>query len=258
MIGKVFRVGLLAGLLAGLAIAVLQQFTTVPLILAAERYEESGKAASWLAPGPVLLAHNHEVGKTASDAKSASDGGAGAHEHGDGWKPADGIERTLSTSVATVATTIGYALILIAGMLAAGDRITVRMALGWGAGAFAATALATGIGLAPELPGSAAGELVARQAWWIGTAAATAIGLWALFRLESPAWKAGAVLLILAPHVIGAPRPARFESTVPAELAAHFTATSIVLAALTWMLVAAAVGYFWDRPTFWDRKSRTA
>ena len=42
MLTRVLSVGLLAGLLAGLAIALLQQVTTTPLILAAETYEKAG------------------------------------------------------------------------------------------------------------------------------------------------------------------------------------------------------------------------
>jgi predicted cobalt transporter CbtA len=39
MVARVLSVGLLAGFLAGLLIAVLQQVTTTPLILLAETYE---------------------------------------------------------------------------------------------------------------------------------------------------------------------------------------------------------------------------
>lgn len=241
MVRRVLWVGILAGLTAGLAIAVLQHFTTTPLILAAEVHEASGaaKAAGYLAPADVLLAHG--------PAGSAHDAG---HDHGAGgaaWSPADGIERTLTTALATVLTAVGYALLLIAAMLVAGERITVRTAIGWGAAGFAATGLAVGLGLAPELPGSAAGDFVARQAWWIGTAAASAAGLYGLFRLQSLGAKAGGLILIVLPHVVGAPRPTRFESPVPAELAAHFASTSLAVHAAMWILVAALIGALWER-----------
>ena len=45
MLTRVMSVGLLAGLVAGLLIAVLQQVTTTPLILLAETYETQGAAA---------------------------------------------------------------------------------------------------------------------------------------------------------------------------------------------------------------------
>jgi len=83
------------------------------------------------------------------------------------------------------------------------------------------------LGLAPELPGSAAGPLLARQVWWVGTAISTAIALWLFLRNESIIAKVVAVALLALPHLIGAPAPVAFESKAPAELAAHFAAASL-------------------------------
>src|SRR5579859_3331935 len=163
-------VGLLAGLLAGLVVATLQHFVTTPLILQGEVYEKA----------------------------EPHDGMADM----DDWKPADGIERTAFTSVATIATAAGFALILLAGMLVSGDEITVKKAFGWSLAAFVATGLAPSLGLAPELPGSAAGPLLARQVWWLGTAIATAAALWLFLRNDSLAAKLIAVALLVAPHLI--------------------------------------------------------
>jgi len=52
---------------------------------------------------------------------------------------------------------------------------------------------------------------------------------------------------LLAPHVIGAPHPHAFESKVPAELAAQFTALSLVVQGLLWVLAGIAVGLLWPR-----------
>lgn len=235
MLNRVLVVGLLAGLVAGLAVAVLQHFTTTPLILAAETYETADKVASLGAAdfggARIILAH-------------------AGHGHGDeagGWKPEDGLSRTFFTSLMTVVTAIGFALVLLAGMVAAGDEITTRRALAWAGAAFVAMGLGPALGLAPELPGSAAGPLVARQLWWAGTAAATAASLWLFLRTEAAWAKALALVLIIAPHVVGAPHPAGFESRVPAELAAHFAATSLVVQAALWGLTGLAIGVFWAR-----------
>ncbi len=243
MIQRVLWVGLLAGLVAGLATAALQHFTTTPMILAAEVYEDAGPA---VAPAGN---HAHADAHAAAPAGVAGpDHGAVAHDHeAGGWQPADGAERIAFTSLATVITAIGFALMLTAAMLVGGGAITVHSGVAWAAAAFVVTGLAPGLGLAPELPGSGAGELVARQLWWAGTAAATAGGLWLLLRVPA-AWANAAGLVLLAlPHLIGAPHPAAFESRVPAELAAHFSATSLVLHAILWGLVGAAVGFFWSR-----------
>jgi cobalt transporter subunit CbtA len=215
VIHRVLTVGLLAGLLAGLVVATLQHFVTTPLILAGEVYE---------------TAEPH-------------DGMAGM----DDWKPADGIQRTAFTSVATIATSAGFALILLAGMLVSGDEITVKKAFGWSLAAFVATGLAPSLGLAPELPGSAAGPLLERQLWWAGTAIATGVALWLFIRSTNWIAKVVAVILLAAPHLIGAPQPVAFESKAPAELAAHFAAASLTIQAALWILSGLAAGALWMR-----------
>jgi cobalt transporter subunit CbtA len=235
MIRTVLVVGLLAGLAAGLATAALQHVTTVPLILAAEAYEEAMLPAG---AGMALAAHG--------DATADGDDPGHVHE-AEAWSPADGIERTLSTLAATIVSAVGFALVLMAAMIFAGERITATRALAWAAAGFAATGLATGLGLAPELPGSAAGDLLARQAWWFGTALATAAGLYAMLKVRTaPALAIGAALLVV-PHLIGAPHPDAYGSTVPAEIAAHFASSSLVVHGVFWALVGAAVGVFWQR-----------
>lgn len=228
MLQRLLAAGLVAGLLAGLAVATLQQFATTPLILAAEVYEDAA-------------AHAHD--------------GDAAHAHSHEWEPAPGLERTAATSVATGVTGVGYAFVLLALMLLAGETIEPKRAALWGACAFASTGLATSLGLAPELPGAAAGDVAARQLWWLGAAASTGAGLFALLRAEAPLAKAVGVALIIAPHLVGAPQPPAPESTVPAELAARFTAASLAVHALLWVLVGAAIGFVWPRL---ERKSEEA
>jgi cobalt transporter subunit CbtA len=230
MLTRVLSVGLLAGFLAGLLVALVQQVTTTPLILLAETYERQGEAAA-----PV------------ADAKHSHDHATHDHVHDDVWKPTDGLPRFFYTSVATVATAVGFAFLLLAGMTLTGDPIDPRHSLAWAIAGFVAMGLAPAAGLAPELPGSASGGLLARQIWWIGTAIATALALWAFLRLENPVARLGAVVLLLLPHVIGAPRPHAFESKVPAEVAAQFAALSLVVQGLLWASVGIAIGFLWAR-----------
>ena len=213
MIQRVLAIGLIAGLAAGLAIAALQHVTTTPLIVAAEIYETAQ--------------HGH-------DEPASGD-----------WKPPVDGERTAATSIATIATASGYALILLAMMLMAGDAIEPRRAVAWAACGFAATGLATGLGLAPQLPGAAESDLALRQIWWAATAAATGAGLFALLRRDETIAKVFGALLIAAPHLVGAPQAAAPQSTVPAELAAHFAASSLAVQGATWILSGALVGVLW-------------
>ncbi len=213
MIQRVLAIGLIAGLVAGLAIAALQHVTTTPLIIAAEVYETAQRG------------HDEPASE--------------------GWKPAEGVERAAATSIATIATASGYAMILLGMMLVAGDAIEPRRAVAWAACGFAATGLATGLGLAPQLPGAAETDLALRQIWWAATAAATGAGLFALLRRDETIAKIVGVLLIAAPHLVGAPQAATPQSTVPAELAARFAASSLAVQAGTWILAGLLAGVLW-------------
>ena len=245
MLHRVLAVALAAGLLVGLAVAVLQHFVTTPLILAAEVYEDAEPAA------PVVASQSgHGAPEHSHGAAAAPPTGAQEAE----WKPADGLARTAFTGLATVATAMGFSLILLAGMLAAGDDIAARTALGWAAAAFVATGLAPAVGLAPTLPGSELGPLLARQAWWVGTALATGASLWMFVRAKSMVLKLAGVPLLLLPHILGAPISIAKASKVPAELAASFASASLMVQAVLWILCGLAVGVIWE----WLNTKRTA
>jgi cobalt transporter subunit CbtA len=232
MLHRILFAALVAGIIGGLATAVLQHFTTTPLILAAETYENAAPDTASLHSGLLVLAHAH---------------GDHAEEGEEGWAPADGLERTLYTSVATIGTSFGFALILLSAMILADARITARSGLLWGLAGFAAAGLAPALGLAPELPGSAAADLGARQLWWAGTTVATAAGLWLALRVSTPVVIAGGIALMILPHLIGAPHPQAFTSTAPAELSGHFAAASLVVLAVVWVLAGTLAGWVWQR-----------
>ena len=248
MITRVLATGLLAGLLAGLAVAVLQTFTTTPIILEAEVYEKADAAKAqgaslevgpnFMVGGARLILVHAEV-----DAHAAT-----GHETGAEWEPQDGLQRTLYAGTATIATAIGFALLILAGMLFAGDRIDERRGMAWAAAGFAVTGLAPGLGLSPEVPGMMAAELAYRQEWWLATAAATAIGLWLILRSDNNWLRLLAVGIVVAPHVWGAPHLVEAAPTsVPAELAARFAATSLAVHAALWVLTGFFVGFLWRK-----------
>lgn len=235
MLARILSVGLLAGLVAGFLVAVLQQVTTTPLIVAAEVFETKAADQPTAAAQKV---HDH----------GPHDHGGHEHNgHDEGWKPADGLPRLFYTSLATIVTAVGVALLMLAAMVMTGEEIDDRRALAWAIAGFVAFGLAPAAGLAPELPGSAAADLVARQVWWVGTGCATAIAIWMFFKAEKAVLRVLALAVLLAPHVIGAPRPHELESRVPAELAAQFTALSLVVQASLWVLVGIAIGLLWPR-----------
>lgn len=227
---NVVFIAAVAGLFAGLVLAVLQTVYTSPLIIAAEAFEggdEAEPAAEGADAHASEGAHDHE---------------AGGHHDDEAWMPADGAERTFYTVAANVVTGIGFALLLVAVSEIAGGIGGWREGLLWGFGGFAAFTLAPGLGLPPELPGMPAADLVARQVWWTATVVMTAGGI-ALIAFSRNAMLAvlGAALII-APHVIGAPQPDSHDSAVPADLHHSFVVAVTVTNLVFWLALGAAVG----------------
>lgn len=216
MLRRLLLTALVAGTLAGLAAAAVQQVKAVPLLLQAEAYEKA----------------------------------AGGEAEDGAWEPAPGMERIAYRVATDVIAGIGFGLIL-SGAFAldglAGGRIDPKRGVLWGLGGFAAFSLAPALGLPPELPGMAAAALGARQAWWLGTVTATAAGIGLLaFGARLP-WRALGIALLLLPHLIGAPHPSEEGGTVPPELAAAFAAASLVSAALFWLVLGGAGGWVYRR-----------
>jgi cobalt transporter subunit CbtA len=218
-----------AGLIAGLGMTAAQELTTVPLILKAEMFEQAEGAKA-------EPQHEH------ADATAAHE-----HEHGEGWAPSDGFERTAFTLAANVITGIGFALLLIAVSELAGGIIGWRQGVMWGLAAFAVFTLAPGLGLPPELPAMPAAELVPRQLWWLGTVAATASGLALLVYGRSVLAIVGGIALLVAPHLIGAPQPASYDSPIPEGLHHNFVVAVVMTTLVFWVLLGGLAGYFRER-----------
>ena len=126
-----------------------------------------------------------------------------------------------------------------------------RRGMIWGLAGYATFSLAPAFGLPPELPGMAAGELGVRQIWWAATAASTAAGLALLLLVPRVALRALGAVLIVVPHVIGAPHPdGATASAVPAELAASFVSATLVANLLFWLVIGGASAWAFSRPSF--------
>jgi cobalt transporter subunit CbtA len=232
---RIFFAAVLAGLAAGIAMSAIQQWRVAPLILAAEVYENAEAAAP--------AEHDHAA-LTADAAAPIA-----AHEHDeDAWSPQDGPERIFYTVLADLLASIGFAVLLAAVSVLANIEITARNGVIWGLGGFLALQLAPAFGLAPELPGMPAADLVARQIWWIATALATGAGMLAIAKLQSWTGIVIAAILILAPHLIGAPQlVGEHESGVPAHLATEFAANSLGTGAVFWLIAGPLFGYLNER-----------
>ncbi|RUW01256.1 MULTISPECIES: CbtA family protein [unclassified Mesorhizobium] len=242
---NVVFVAAIAGLVAGIALACMQAYATVPLILKAEVYEKAGGGhhhyhAANTGTG-TAMSSAEPAGNAMSSAAPASTEAAAPTED-EGWAPADGFERFAFNVVANIVTGIGFALILVAVSEFAGGIGSWRQGVFWGLAGFAVFTLAPGLGLPPELPAMPAAELLPRQIWWISTVAATAVGLGLIAFRKSLPLAILAVVLIVAPHVVGAPQPVSFETAIPEGLHHQFVVAVTLTDLVFWLVLGAAVG----------------
>ena len=119
----------------------------------------------------------------------------------------------------------------------------------WGLAAFAVFTLAPGLGLPPELPAMPAAELGPRQLWWLGTVASSAAGLALLVYGRSVLAIAGGVVLLVAPHLIGAPQPATYETAIPEGLHHSFVVAVVLTTLVFWVLLGGLTGFLRERFT---------
>jgi cobalt transporter subunit CbtA len=220
MFSKIVVSALIAGFGAGLFAALLQFAFVQPILLHAELFETG------------VLTH---FGAAPSAAHVAHDGGIDIMR--------DGLSVMFSSLIY-----VGYALMLLAAMVIAEERgqpISARAGLIWGVAGFVAVQLAPAFGLAPELPGMNAADVESRQIWWFGTVAATAIALWLIAFGRNWAMWGAAIILLAAPHIIGAPMPDTLTGPAPPELAAEFAARAIGVGLAVWATLGLLLGAAW-------------
>ena len=229
MLKRILTAALLAGALSGLFVSALQAFSTTPLILEAETYEGAvDGTAEGSVEGPR---HQSQTAET---------------EMGTGPKA-----RVFSTLLANLITASGFSLLLCAAFaLREGARGSLGLKEGalWGLAGFAVFHLAPALGLPPELPGSFSAPLLERQAWWLLTILASAGGMGFLVFHPKMTFKGGGLLLILLPHLIGAPAPETHGGMVPAGLARQFVLLSLLSAAAFWLALGTLTAFFFSRP----------
>lgn len=228
-----------AGFLAAMILTVVQMFTAIPLILEAETYEQAAEPASVVESAPAAPAAHSHTADAVPDHHSAE----AAQEE---WEPENGWQRTLATASANTVMGIGFALVLV-GLFRFRAPKNALTGLAWGAAGYLSVFAAPSLGLHPELPGTAAAELVGRQEWWIGTVFATAIGLSLCVLTRSWSLRVIGFVLIALPHLIGAPLPAVKEALAPEALQHQFILTSALLNALFWAVLGVASAWFYVR-----------
>ncbi len=236
MLQKMMTGALIAGIAAGLLAAVLHFAFIQNYILLGEQYEY-GELVHFAAAEPA--AHDHGA---------APDG----HDHPATTGERSTLERDALTVGFTVLVYVAYGLLLTAGFgIAAqfGKRITATEGALWGLAGFAAFQLAPGLGLAPELPGTMAADLAARQVWWWSTVVATGLGIVLIAYGRGALVAVAGAALIAAPHVIGAPQIDGYYGAAPPEVGAAFSARVLGVGLVAWVVLGWLAGRQWDRGT---------
>ncbi|MFZ1813741.1 MAG: CbtA family protein [Rhizobiaceae bacterium] len=226
---RILLAALLAGVLGGVFATAAQSVKVVPLIMAAEQYE-AGTAAS----------DSHSPGTTQHDTSGHDHGSAPA-----GDRP--GLERIALTTVSNILVGVAFSLLLTAGVLITNQGMDFRSGLAWGLAGFVTFVLAPNLGLPPELPGTVAADLQARQIWWLVTVVCTAAGLGIFAFLRNPLLMVAGISLIVAPHLYGAPQPDQHGSLAPASLTAEFVVASIATAFAYWIFLGGVLGWLLER-----------
>lgn len=208
MLRRIVFAALAGGLAGGILITAIQAVKILPLIAQAEIFEAGG-------------------GTPASSVFDSA--------------------RIGLTLLANSLAGIGFALLLSAAL--AWRRLSgVRNGLAWGMAGYIVFSLAPALGLPPELPGMAAGDLIARQMWWAGTVGASAAGLALIALAPGAALKCLGAVIMAAPHIVGAPHPPPgVPGAVPAELAAAFAVATLMVNLIFWAAIGAVAGHMLKR-----------
>ncbi len=234
MLKRLVFSSVVSGIAVGLLITVLQSFTVIPMILNAETFETSQPA-----PVAAVESQGHTHGHDQHEQ-------GGHHHDGNEWSPEDGFERTFYTALTNILAAIGFAL-LLATCFMFRKNIDWRKGIVWGLGGFVAFQLAPSLGLPPELPGTEAAAVEARQIWWIATAIVTAMGLLLLALTKGVLFKVSGLLLIVIPQLVGAPQPLEHSALAPESLITQFIITTTILGAVFWVMLGAATAYTHNR-----------
>ena len=226
---KIVLVAAIAGLVAGAFETAAYHYGTAAIIAKAEVFEKAADVAQGAtAAGNAMASMSHEADAMA-------------------WEPKEGLQRTAFTVLSGILKDVGFALLLAAAYALSGREVDWRKGLYWGLAGFATFTLAPSLGLPPEVPGTASAPLLDRQVWWVATTAATGAGLAMLFLTRRASWALAGVLMLVLPHIFGAPQPAEYKSAAPESLAHQFVVTAVITSLLFWALLGSLTGFLYKR-----------
>ncbi len=216
---QIFLVASLTAIIASIGFSLYQFYFVNPLIFAAELYE---------------LAEPADINAISQIEE---------------WSPDDGVERSFYTLLANFLMSLAYSLLIASAMVFCGSSSTIK-GFAWGMAAYLSFFVAPGLGLSPEIPGMQAADLAERQNWWFLCVVLTAIGL-AVLAFSPRYYKGAGVILIILPHLIGAPgaelhgfsHPDPMAIAQLTELWQQFILHSSIANALLWLIIGTTTGF---------------
>ena len=195
MFRDLLLVGLLAGVIAGSLLSVLQYFSVLPIIREAERYENQITVSG-------MPDHGHEQGSPE-------------------WQPAEGGERLGFTWLANMAVASGFGLIM-AGLMGVRKPSDWIHAIIFGLSGYYAFFLAPAVLLTPELPGVDTPDLQSRQLEWFSIVLLSLAGIGAMASSTRVPLRMIGVTLLIAPFVLIGRHEPEYSVPVPADLKSVF------------------------------------
>ena len=219
---QLFWPGLIAGVLAGLVLSMIQEISVIPLIHKAETYEE----------GYI----NDQQGNTGS-VNTDTD-----HQSGEAWTQDDGLKRRINTYVLNSILGIGYGLLISVALAlyrkkSISSVINWKTGLVWGLAGYVVFQLAPAAGLLPQLPGAISADIEYRTLWWIMCVILTALGLGLALLTKMIPLRALGIIVFFLPHIIGAPQPEYPGGIAPQELADSFVTASLISSLVFWIIM---------------------
>ena len=157
MLNRILATAIVAGALAGVFVFSAHMVKVVPLIQAAEVYENAKAAPSSTAD------HAHGNKKEIVKASPVAGNGSGHGHEGEEWAPENGMERTLYTLLTDLIMGVGFGLMLTAVIAISKREVDWQKGILWGLAGFCAVTAFPALGLAPEMPGMQAAALAERH-----------------------------------------------------------------------------------------------
>jgi cobalt transporter subunit CbtA len=206
---------MVAGIVAGSTLFIVQRWTTLPLIYQAELHEQE----------------QSQVLSTTND------------------PPQDETARSAYTLLGDIFVAIGFGLMLSAAYVLS-DKFGLRHGIFWGLAGFATFQLGPALVVPPALPGFELASLSTRQGMWLIAASSTGLGL-ALVIRERKSTKFMGVILMVLPAILKflipvTPQPAPVFTNV-STLESQFIFLTLACSLLMWLILGAASCWIFDR-----------